>query len=134
MAKQKVETKNEVVDLEPVISRFYSNNTQLKTLKTLTEADSALIKEAMQKQNIFNIVTADGVVADITITQSESFNEEQLLEFAKTLKIKGLVKKREYVDMTALEDAVYHGLVNAVDLQPFQVTRESTRLTVKKRK
>ena len=121
------QAKNELVLLIP---QYYQNNTQAAQLKKIVEAGSKRIKELFEKTGYRDLMVGD-LMAAVTITKKEVFNEDRLLEYIKKQKIKGLVKKREYVDMEALEDAIYHGLINPVDLAPFQEVTETPRLTVK---
>ena len=50
------------------------------------------------------------------------------------MKIRGVVKKKEYVDMDALENAIYNGKINAAELASCQTKKEVVTLKVTKLK
>lgn len=113
-----------------LIPEYYRNNKDLANRKKVVESMSNEIKALMNQMDLVEL-EADGIIANLTTITKTGFNEDQLLAFVKAKKIKGLVKKKEYVDMLALEDAIYHGLILGADLAPFQVFTDSQRLTMK---
>ena len=123
--KQSVEQQ-----LTTVVPRYGSNKGEMDSYKKLCDADNALIKELMGQASL-NEFTAGGFKATRSVTEKESFEEEALIALLKKLKIKGVIKKKEYVDMDALENAIYHGQVDAASLAACQVKNEVVTLRIK---
>jgi hypothetical protein len=123
--KQSVEQQ-----LTAVVPRYGSNKVELDSYKKLCDADNALIKELMGQASLPEF-TAGGYKATRSVTEKESFDEVLLLAKLKKLKVKGVVKKKEYVDMDALENAIYHGQVDAATLADCQVKNEVVTLRIK---
>ena len=60
-----------------------------------------------------------------------------MIPIIKTFGVRGVVKKKEYVDMDALEKAIYSGKITAeqvLQLDKCKETTSSQRLTIKKNK
>lgn len=116
--------------LEVIVPRYGENKKQVDFFDKLCKTDNTKIKDLMQ-QNKLNEFEAGGYKATVTTTTKQSFNEEQLLQKIKKLKVKGIVKKKEYVDMDALENAIYNNQINAADLAECQITSNTLMLRIK---
>lgn len=116
--------------LEKVVPQYGRNKAEMDTVKKLCDADNVLIKQLMLGSKLPEF-EAGGYKVTCSVTEKESFDETQLIAMLKKLKLKDVVKKREYVDMDALEDAIYHGKVDAATLAPCQVKTEVVTLRVK---
>lgn len=123
--KQSVEQQ-----LTAVVPRYGTNKGEMDSYKKLCDADNALIKELMAQAQLPEF-TAGGFKATRIVTEKESFDEVALIAALKKLKIKGVIKKKEYVDMDALENAIYHGQVDAASLASCQVKNEVVTLRIK---
>lgn len=107
------------------------------------------IKSEMLSTNN-NYIETDSYTATVTARNSESFNEEKLIDAIEHMTYTtennckvavgsglGIIKMKPYVDMDALEDAIYRGLISDEDLiklDACKVTKTSYALTVKKKK
>lgn len=129
MSKKQQETLTQE-SLEVIVPRYGENKKQVDFFDKLCKTDNNKIKELMQ-QNKLNEFESGGYKATITTTTRQSFNEEQLLQKVKELKVKGIIKKKEYVDMDALENAIYKNQINAADLADCQITSNSLMLRIK---
>ena len=120
--------------LEELITHYYVNKTEADSYKKIVDKDNAAIKEIMLKEKLSEMVTAEGIKATCSISEKESFVEEALIEKIKSLGVKGVVKKKEYVDMEALENAIYNGKLNAAELASCQEKKEVVTLRVSRAK
>lgn len=83
-------------------------------------------------------ISEDGVnyTATLKLRDDSKMNEEKLIEYLKKNKLaKGIVKKKEYVDEKAFEDAVYNGVITEEQLTEMdrcKDTKITEVLTVKK--
>ena len=116
--------------LEAAVPRYGLNKGEMDSYKKLCDTDNALIKQLMAEANLPEF-TAGGYKATRSVAEKESFDEVALIAKLKKLKIKGVIKKREYVDMDALENAIYHGQVNAASLADCQIKNEVITLRIK---
>lgn len=124
--------------LEELIPIYGENNTQYNGLKKVVAEQSGEIKKLMQGNNI-DEKSVGSWTAKLTVKKSESFDEDKLLGIVKELGFADkLIKTREYVDMDALEEAIYNGEITqdmlVVKIAQAKVVKESVALTIKKKK
>lgn len=118
--------------LPEIVSDFLQKKSELDGLKPIVDSLNKTIKSMMAAAGINVFVSGDKKVT-ITENKSTSFSDGPLMEWLKANpKTKKIVKKREYIDMEALEDAMYKGVINAADLVPFQNTSTTVVLRVAK--
>ena len=120
--------------LQDLITRYYHNKTEADSYKKIAEKDNAAIKELMLEANLPEVITPDGLKATCSISEKESFVEDALIDKIKSLGVTGIIKKKEYVDMEALENAIYHGQLNAAELASCQEKKQVITLRVTKLK
>ena len=125
---------NEEKLLNDIIQNFYEDKQNLNVFKKLTEKANEEIKMLMNKANKNEFETDNGLVAKITIQKRETFIDELLLQKIKELKIDGIIQTKEYVDMDALENAIYNGKLNASELANCRQIKEVQTLKISKKK
>ena len=96
------------------------------------------IKTLLEADDLTEYTSGDYTVIK-TITKSESLNEAQLLDVIKADKMLAgaCIKTREYVDMEALESALYKGKVSQdtmLAIDKCRVIKEIIKLNLKKAK
>lgn len=117
--------------LEAEINKYGEIKEYADDYKKQAEKQNAVIKKYMLENNLSSATSDSYSVACKTIT-SQSFNDEKLITKLKSLNIEGIVKTKEYVDMEALERAIYNGKLNASELSSCRETKEQVRLTIKR--
>ena len=127
-----MEKAEELLNL--AIEKFYVDKLELDNFKKSTEKYNKEIKDLMQKLNTTEHVTDNGLVAKMSVQKRESFNEDLLLSKIRSLEVPGIIKSKEYVDMDALENAIYNGELDATELASCRVTKEVITLKVNERK
>ena len=115
--------------LKEIIDRYGKEKAELDEKKKVVDADNAKIKELMTSDNLENAV-GDEYKATCKTIVSENFNEDKLLILIKEMKVPGIIKTKEYVDMEELESAIYNGEVDATKLASCKERKETLRLTV----
>ena len=121
---QKEQAVEQIKQLIPI---YKLNKTELDSYKKLCDNHNAQIKSLMVEYNLKE-VSQDGIKVTCTTSKREEFIEEALISKLKELKVKGVIKKKEYVDMDALENAIYNGDINAADLASCQSCKEVVTL------
>lgn len=119
--------------LQETVERFYANKTEADYFKKIADKDNTRIKEIMIENGINDFETPD---LKVTCSTSErlDFVEEALMAYLKENEISDVIKTKEYVDMDALENAIYHGKVKAHELASCQTKKEVITLRVTKLK
>ncbi|MDD2287230.1 MAG: hypothetical protein PHY55_00185 [Bacteroidales bacterium] len=117
-------------DLLPV---YEANKSEMDSYKKLVDRDNKEIKSIMLGAEMGEFVV-DDIKASCSVSVREDFVEEALIAKLKEMKIRGVVKKKEYVDMDALENAIYNGKVDAASLADCQTKKEVVTLRVSKLK
>jgi len=117
-------------DLLPV---YEANKSEMDSYKKLIDRDNKEIKSIMLGAEMGEFVV-DDIKASCSVSVREDFVEEALIAKLKEMKIRGVVKKKEYVDMDALENAIYNGKVDAASLADCQTKKEVVTLRVSKLK
>lgn len=136
MAKEKAPSitelpkEEQIKMLENLVPSYFSNNKNLNSLKKVADEENKNIKTIMQNLELESF-TADGKTAKISSVVKTSLNEDALLAWLKENELEAnIMKTREYVDLDALENAIYNGVINPVDLAPFQVESTQIKLTI----
>lgn len=120
-------------ELKELVRLFYEDKQQLENYKKSTEEYNKSIKDIMNELDLTEF-ESDDLIAKIGVQNRESFNEEKLIEKLKSLNINGVIKTKEYVDMDALENAIYNELLDASELTPCKEVKVVTTLKVTKKK
>lgn len=107
----------------------------------ITEDDKAAkllntrIKDALLKQGLTE-KSAGGYQVKYTTRTTESFNEEQLLDFCKEHKVlKGCVRTVEVIDMNELENLMYEQKIPKkllLEMDKMRIKKDTAYLTVSK--
>lgn len=98
---------SDVLTLKELIPIYAVNKSEMDSYKKICDRQNKEIKELMLASNLESEESGD-YVATCTVSERESMNESILLEVLKeTGYAEGIVKTKEYVDMDALEHAIY---------------------------
>ena len=125
-----------MAELEKLIPVYYDNKQNLDFYKKECDAGNAEIKKIMAEQNLKDY-EVDGIVAKYVIQNKESMNEEALLKLLKEKGYTDVIKTKEYVDMDALENALYHDEIDkdtVVEMDKCKEVKEVIQLRVSKKK
>lgn len=123
-------------NLKNLINDYAEQNSLFNATKKVVDKLKSEIKEAFSESKISEFDTGD-FTAVLSNVEKQSFNEELMIPIIKTFGVRGVVKKKEYVDMDALEKAIYSGKITAeqvLQLDKCKETTSSQRLTIKKNK
>ena len=119
--------------LSQILPVYEANKSEMDSYKKLVDKDNKEIKTIMIGAELGEFIV-DDIKASVSISEREDFIEEALIVKLKEMKIRGIVKKKEYVDMDALENAIYHGKIDAASLADCQTKKEVVTLRVTKLK
>ena len=132
------EKSEEELQLDALIPRFGVNKKQLDELKKTTDRQSAEIKSIMSNSGIKNYTVGDYKVT-MNVQQRESLDELQMMEYLKndwdiTCKRYGIIKTKEYIDMDALENAIYNDAFGEYlsNFDKYRNVKEVTTLRISK--
>lgn len=114
-------------ELLQLIGNYKQYKSDADRFKKQADIYNKQIKDIMKASGLTEAFGEDTKVTYVTSFRQE-FVEEALIATLKQLKVKGVIKKKEYVDMDALETAIYNGELSAADLAPCQVTKEVVTL------
>ena len=126
--KRENTAEQRLAELLPI---YHTQKSEMDSIKKVVEKENAEIKTLMQSADIPEFVAGD-IKATCSVSERQDFIEEALIEKVKELKVRGIVKKKEYVDMDALENAIYNGKIDAAALAPCQTTKSVITLRVSK--
>lgn len=119
--------------LTEMVLEYYSMDKQRKSLASMTEEKRSQIIDTMQNLKM-NSLTVNGVKCTLGSTEKKSIDQEKLLKFCKKisrkLKIKGLVKKVEVVDLDVLEDLTYKREIDPEEIEQFTTRSFSNVLRI----
>jgi len=117
--------------LTELLPIYHMQKSEMDSIKKVVDKENAEIKTLMRESKLSEFVAGD-IKATCSVSERQSFIEEALIEKLKEMKVRGIIKKKEYVDMDALENAIYNGKVDAAALAPCQITKEVVTLRVSK--
>ena len=125
--------KKEIKELlETLIPTYAKEKAEADYHKKLADKNNTEIKQVMRSNDIPEYSAGD-VTAKCSVSYREEFDEEALLEKLKSLKLPKeckVIRRKEYVDMDALESAIYNGYVNAAELASCQTRKEIVTLRI----
>ena len=137
MARKQISLVEDVKTPEEKLSQllpvYEANKSEMDSYKKLVDKDNKEIKSIMLGAGLREFVV-DDIKASCSVSEREDFIEEALIAKLKEMKVQGIVKKKEYVDMDALENAIYNGKVDAASLADCQTKKEVVTLRVSKLK
>lgn len=122
----KEKPKKQSEKLTELISKAAVIKAQLSTLKASEVEAVKEIKAAMQAEGINEFNNGEFVAK---LSETATFDKPSLLNYVKGLPTK--ISKSiltEVVDEKLLEEAIYRGEVNPIDLEPFQVKGSTLRI------
>lgn len=93
--------------LDELIPDYAQNKLELDSYKKICESENNAIKEKLVELGQDEYSTG-GYKAKRTVVEKVSMNEDKLLATMKKHYIVEVIKTREYVDMDALENYLYH--------------------------
>ena len=135
MARKQISLVEDVRTPEEKLSQllpvYEANKSEMDSYKKLVDKDNKEIKSIMLGAELREFVV-DDIKATCSVSERQDFIEEALIEKLKDMKVSGIIKKKEYVDMDALENAIYNGKVDAAALASCQTTKEVVTLRVSK--
>ena len=96
--------------LESLIERYAANKAKLDHYTEQCNADKSEIKDIMAEEKL-SVKITDRFIARRQVSVRESLNEENLIQVLKRSltpdRYAGIIRTKEYVDMTALEKFLY---------------------------
>ena len=119
--------------LDTLVERYGNLKGEMDSYKKQVDADNKDIKSLMSALGLKEF-TSDNYTAKYTVAVSENFDEDKLVAKLQNLGIEGLVVMKPTVDMTALENAIYNGKVDAADLADCKIRKETPKLNIYKNK
>lgn len=121
-------------ELNDYIEEFYIVKNEVDKYKKIADEDNKKIKEFMEKANLTEFETSNGLVAKVSIQKRESFNEDKLITKLKELNICKPIKTIEVIDYEALEDVIYNNELDATKISDCKQTKEIQVLKVSEKK
>lgn len=124
-------------DLSKIIDAYKESKDEENRLHKVNTETCKNIKSYMQ---MLGVDKADGseYTANLSITQSESLNEDLAIEILKANldddTVKTVIKSKEYIDEDALEKLVYAGLFDITKLAKAKIVKKVSTLRITKRK
>lgn len=137
--------EDDVRSLNELVSEYGEIKSVVDSYKKVIDSDNKLIKEKMRDLGIKE-VSSGGYTAKYSESVSEGFDEEKLIKKLESMTYKeagvvgavsvaqglGIIKMKPYVDMDALENAIYTGRVKASELADCKIVTRTPRLTISK--
>ena len=117
--------------LQELMPHYQLNKHAMDSYKKIVDKDNKEIKMIMLESQLPEFIVGD-IKATCSVSERESFIEEALIEKLKEMNVDGVIKLKEYVDMDALENAIYNGELNAAELASCQTKKEVVTLRVTK--
>lgn len=124
------------MELYELIDQYGQNNTKLNALKKTCDSLKSDIKTTMSELDTTEFDTGT-YTAVLSTVSKESMDDDLLVDFVRNLGLRGVIKKKEYVDMDKLEKAIYTGKLTKeqlVEMGKCKVVSSYQKLTVRKSK
>lgn len=110
--------------LDELIPRYAENKSLLDDYKKICDEENKQIKDMMEEGSY----EANGYKATKSVQHRETMNEDKLLDIMRNHKdlaeVCELIKTKDYIDMDALESAIYKGKISNDILMEIDKCRE----------
>lgn len=110
--------------LDDLIPRYAENKSLLDDYKKICDEENKKIKDMMEEGSY----EANGYKATKSVQHRETMNEDKLLDIMRNHKdvaeVCELIKTKDYIDMDALESAIYKGKISNDILMEIDKCRE----------
>nr|DAG18874.1 MAG TPA: hypothetical protein [Caudoviricetes sp.] len=128
---------NRASTLDELIPAYAQNKQEMDDYKKICDEQNKAIKQCMNEQELSE-ATVGGWTAKVTVQHREKMNEDALLAVLDKSVVRdesgncviprdlGIIKSKDYVDMDALESAIYKGLIPTDVLMSMDSCRETT--------
>ena len=116
--------RKKAVSLDTLIPQYAENKSMLDDYKKICDSENKQIKELMDEGSY----EAGGYKATKIISTRDSMNEDKLLDVLQQYGVaydEKIIKTKEYVDMDALESAIYKQKLDNTMLMEIDKCRES---------
>lgn len=122
--------------LENLMQQYSEVSDEFDVIEARKKSLNAMIKQLLEDYKVSKFSSKEtGLSVSMSKRPNISWKEDDLISYCESTNVPGLIKTKKYVDMEALESAIYTGKVLAESLKPFQVVKPDTvtlRLTQKK--
>ena len=106
-------------ELDELASTYKEICDRFSAVEAEKKAYNGMIKRMMADNDIKKYVSKSGISLSVTTSNRTTYDEDGLLGFARTSDVDGLIITKEYVDMDALESAIYHNKIDRASIKPF---------------
>ena len=129
-----MKTKEKEMSLESVVEKLGVLKAQIKSLQEEEKLYVNRLKTSMKETNQFSI-EGNAYVASLTKRESATLEEDKLINYVENKYGKSMVTKitKKVVDEDKLESLIFNGKLNAAEIKPFQIVKETSVLTIKKK-
>lgn len=120
-------------ELEALVERYGEMKGQLDVIKKQTDKDKEIIKQSMDSLDMEKFESPN-YIAKLSFQEKQSLNEEAFIPFLhenfEDISSKyGIIKKKEYIDSDALENAIYKNAFSTEQLSSLEKFTETTIIT-----
>lgn len=129
-----MKTKEKEMSLENVVEKLGVLKAQIKSLQEEEKLYVNRLKTVMKETNQFSI-EGNAYVVSLTKRESATLEEDKLISYVENKYGKSMVNKmtKKVVDEDKLENLIFNGKLNAAEIKPFQIVKETAVLTIKKK-
>lgn len=120
ICNEKPKVSDNVKELETLVDELGNKKPISDNLKKEVDKLKTKIKSIFISQDLREYTSKNNYCVEVSDRVKESFNEDELIKWATKHK-KPIIKQITVIDYDALEDEVYKGRINPIDLAPFQV-------------
>lgn len=123
--------------IEDVAKEYIELKDEESLLKDKLSPVSSFLKKEMEKMFKENKDTIDTGIGIVKLTYRKNkakYDEEGLIKYLKEKRIRGVVKKKEYVDFDVLESLLYNDKVDPEEIAKFKKQTTTPVLNIKRKK
>ena len=121
--EQIILTEDQKTLLNRTIDQYRVAQDEYASSEAKRNAINSTLKFMLSDYGISKYEADDGSKLSMSSRPNVKWDEDKLLAYCETLNVDGLVKTKKYVDMGALESAIYNGRVQAESLKPYQIVK-----------
>ena len=128
-------TDSEKETLELLASQYDEAVSEYNASEAKKKALNGILKNTMADFGVTKFTSSSGISLSVSTTPNVSYDEDVLLRIIKKLGVPGIIKTKEYVDIEAMESALYHNTIQKDDIKEGIIVKPDTiKLNCRKKK
>lgn len=116
-------TDEQKQQLDEMAEQYIEAQAEFESAESKKNSINLIIKQMLSSFGVTKYVSESGITLGITTKHNIKWDEDRLIAYCRGCGVDGIIKTKEYVDMDALESAIYRNEILPESLKPMQIVK-----------